>query len=200
MRLPGMLAASRLRSRLPRQLQTLSRGESACVATHQVAWRSWRPAACPGRLHVRCCTTGLSSEERIARLETEVQSLKKKLDEVEQVATKAAKRKGIIAFVKEAGAPFALWYVVCWSGSFLALYLMLEWEVISWQQSLRPLFEKMGMDQYFENIDPTAGNIALAFAVNELLEAVRFPFVIATSGPIIRLAARLRPVKAAAGP
>eukprot|EP00913_Durusdinium_trenchii_P018656 g17531.t1 len=100
--------------------------------------------------------------------------------------------KGFIAAMMEYGAPFALWYAFCWSGSLLGLYLLLEWEVVSWQKSLRPFFESLGLDWYTERIDSSTGNLVIAFMVNELLEAVRFPLVLATSGTIIRWSARFR--------
>jgi len=120
--------------------------------------------------------------------------MKEKLAEVE----KMAKRKGFMAAMMEYGAPFALWYAFCWSGSLLGLYLLLEWEVVSWQKSLRPFFESLGLDWYTERIDSSRGNLVIAFMVNELLEAVRFPLVLATSGTIIRWSARLRTAGATA--
>ncbi|CAK9080833.1 Uncharacterized protein SCF082_LOCUS38510 [Durusdinium trenchii] len=162
-------ATRQCKGRLPLSLEA-----SRC----QSAWR-WP---------IRCCSGSTSTEERIAKLETEVQSLKQKLTEVEKIA----KRKGFIAAMMEYGAPFALWYAFCWSGSLLGLYLLLEWEVVSWQKSLRPFFESLGLDWYTERIDSSTGNLVIAFMVNELLEAVRFPLVLATSGTIIRWSARFR--------
>lgn len=159
----------------------------AALPTRQ---ESFRPQL-GGRWALRCCSGDAgapSTEERIAKLETEVQSLKQKLGEVE----KMAKRKGFMAAMMEYGAPFALWYAFCWSGTLLGLYLLLEWEVVSWQKSLRPFFESLGLDWYTERIDSSTGNLVIAFMVNELLEAVRFPLVLATSGTIIRWSARFR--------
>jgi len=129
-----------------------------------------------------------SLEERVLALETEVTSLKTKLAEVE----KLAKRKGFMAVMMEYGAPFALWYAFCWSGSLFSIYLLLEWEVVSWQESLRPFFQGLGLDAYTERIDASTGNLVIAFMVNELLEAVRFPLVLATATPIIRLSNNFR--------
>jgi len=119
--------------------------------------------------------------------------LKTKLAEVE----KLAKRKGFMAVMMEYGAPFALWYAFCWCGSLFSIYLMLEWEVVSWQDSLRPFFQGLGLDSYTERIDASTGNLVIAFMVNELLEAVRFPLVLATATPIIRLSNQFRKAPAA---
>mmetsp|Transcript_44846 Transcript_44846/g.83737 ORF Transcript_44846/g.83737 Transcript_44846/m.83737 type:complete len:218 (+) Transcript_44846:69-722(+) len=143
----------------------------------------------PSRGQARCFSTGTppSQEERIASLEKEVAALKQKIAEVE----KLAKRKGFMAVMMEYGAPFAVWYGICWTGSLVGLYFLLEWEVVSWQESLKPFFQGLGLDSYTDRIDSSTGNMVIAFMVNELLEVVRFPLVLATSGPIIRMSANI---------
>jgi hypothetical protein len=43
------------------------------------------------------------------------------------------------------------------------------------------------------SVDPTLGNFAVAFALNELFEVVRLPVVIATTPFLLQLLRRLRP-------
>ena len=43
---------------------------------------------------------------------------------------------------------------------------------------LQAIVDKVGLQEY---INPTAGSAAVAFAVNEMAEIVRFPFVVMTT-------------------
>lgn len=125
----------------------------------------------------------------MSTLENVVEAQRVKLEEVEKVA----KRKGMIAqMVMQYGAPFAIWYATLWAGSWFGIYMLLEMEVISWQESLRPLFEGMGLDSYTDKIDPSMGSIVIAFMANELLEPIRFPLVLATGKPVIEAIRRMR--------
>jgi len=124
----------------------------------------------------------------VRRLEEALETQKAKMAEIE----KMAKRKGVMALFMEFGAPLALWYAACWAGMLFALYMMLELEIISWQQSLRPLLEGLGLGTYLDRIDPTVGNLVIAITVNELLEPLRFPLVLATGKPVIQLGKKLR--------
>lgn len=133
-------------------------------------------------------------EERVARLEAELKAFEVRMAEVE----KAAKKKGMIQLILQYGAPFALWYAFCWASMWFSLYTLLELEIVSWQDSLRPLFEYYGMESYINRVDPSMGNVVIAFVVNECIEPIRIPLVLATGPPIIRLFGRLRGGQAAA--
>jgi len=155
--------------------------------------RAFATQSSDGKEEVSGSAAESSLEERVKALEAEAVALKKKLAEVE----KLAKRKGFIAAMMDYGAPFALWYAFCWLSSLFSIYLLLEWEVVSWQDSLRPFFEGLGLESYTERIDASTGNLVIAFMVNELIEAVRFPLVLATGAPIIKLANRWKSQQAA---
>jgi len=135
-----------------------------------------------------------SVEERVKQLEATVVGLESKLAEVE----KLAKRRGFMQMVMQHGLPFALWYATCWTCTWLAIYAMLEFEVVSWQESLRPLLSSAGMDAQADRIDPTVGNLVLAFLVNECLEPLRLPIVLATGIPMMKVLRKARGLEAAA--
>lgn len=127
----------------------------------------------------------LPLEERLRKLEATVAAQAQKLGEVE----KLAKRKGMMMqLVMEYGAPFALWYGTVWMSMWLGIYGLLELEVVSWQDSLRPLLPEATA----QNLDPSMGNALLAFLANECLEPIRFPMVIATGKPVLQAVRRLR--------
>lgn len=129
-----------------------------------------------------------SLEERVRRLEVALEAQQVKLAEVE----KMARRKGIIALFMDYGAPLALWYAGTYASMLFCIYMLLELEFVSWHESVLPLLEGLGLGPYVERIDPALGNFVIAFAVNELLEPLRLPFVLATGKPVIELGKRLR--------
>mmetsp|Transcript_126015 Transcript_126015/g.317920 ORF Transcript_126015/g.317920 Transcript_126015/m.317920 type:complete len:297 (+) Transcript_126015:106-996(+) len=134
-------------------------------------------------------------EERVQKLEATVKAQEAKLAEVE----KLAKRKGMMMqLVMQYGAPFALWYGTVWASMWFGIYGLLEMEIVSWQESLRPLLSNMGMEGTADRIDPSMGNLVLAFLVNECAEPIRFPLVLATGAPVIKAFQRLRGGSAAA--
>lgn len=144
----------------------------------------------------KSAASSASLEERVQRLEEAVAAQAAKLDEVDKVAKK---RGGIVQLVTQFGAPFALWYALCWLGMLFAIYMLLEAGIISWQESLRPLLQGLGLDSVCDRVDPSMGNLVIAIIVNELIEPVRFPFVIATGMPAIgaiRRLLRMPPTKA----
>mmetsp|Transcript_37197 Transcript_37197/g.86298 ORF Transcript_37197/g.86298 Transcript_37197/m.86298 type:complete len:85 (+) Transcript_37197:6-260(+) len=72
-------------------------------------------------------------------------------------------------------------------------------ELGSWQESLKPLFTSMGMEETMSKIDPATGNVLLAFLVNECIEPIRFPLVLASVAPVAKACRALRSGGAAAG-
>lgn len=127
-------------------------------------------------------------EERLEALATQSTAQEAKIDEVEKLATK---KGGLMQVITQYGAPFALWYGTCWAGMLFSIYMLLELGIISWQESLRPLLESLGLADYADRIDPSMGNLVIAFVVNELIEPVRFPFVLATGIPVIKAARKM---------
>lgn len=124
-------------------------------------------------------------------MEEKTRTMEEKIIEVE----KMAKKRGIIASIMEFGLPLAILYSIAWGGCLAGLYMLLETEVVSWKDTLRPIMKRMGVDSYAENIDPTMGNFVIAFLVNEMIEPIRFPLVLAAVRPFSRYLARFRSTK-----
>eukprot|EP00427_Karlodinium_veneficum_P029641 CAMPEP_0169206486 /NCGR_PEP_ID=MMETSP1016-20121227/13067_1 /TAXON_ID=342587 /ORGANISM="Karlodinium micrum, Strain CCMP2283" /LENGTH=199 /DNA_ID=CAMNT_0009283683 /DNA_START=70 /DNA_END=667 /DNA_ORIENTATION=- len=124
-----------------------------------------------------------SLEVRVSRLEAMLAAQQAKIEEVE----KLARKKGtMMQLITEYGLPFAFWYCTCWASTWFGIYMLLESGVISWQDSLRPLLEGFGLEYYTDRIDPSMGNVIIAFMVNELVEPLRFPFVLVTGKPVVK--------------
>lgn len=144
--------------------------------------------------HVQSYTGAL--EQRLHRLESEVGTLRverevtrEKLEQVE----KLAKKKGMfMQIVTDYGLPFVVLWGGLWLGMFFSFYALLHYEVLSWQDSLRPWMEHFGYS--VDGIDPRMGNAVIAFIVNEALEGLRFAFALATLKPLLRMVAKLRGV------
>merc|ERR1712216_619747 len=128
-------------------------------------------------------------EERIGRLEAALAAQEAKLKEVEQMARK---KGGVMQVVAQYGVPIALWYGFCWGSMWFGFYVVLETGIVSWQDSLKPFFERFGLESYSEKLDPSLGNVVLAFLINEMIEPVRFPIVLATGVPVIKALRRVR--------
>ena len=81
---------------------------------------------------------------------------------------------------KQYGPVFLMYWTGLWIVSGVTLYGVLE------HTSLIDVEEALRMLSLEDYVSPTAGNVAVAVAVNELLEVVRFPFTIATTPRIAR--------------
>mmetsp|Transcript_27017 Transcript_27017/g.62404 ORF Transcript_27017/g.62404 Transcript_27017/m.62404 type:complete len:247 (+) Transcript_27017:56-796(+) len=126
----------------------------------------------------------LSLEERVAQLEQTVQLQETKLKEVE---TLARKKGGFAALFMQYGAPFVLWYLTVWVAGGSIIFILLELGVISWQETVKPLLEGVGLSSWCDAVDSRAGNLVIAFVINEMLETLRFPIVLATAPKIIKV-------------
>merc|ERR1712232_1012136 len=90
----------------------------------------------------------VAQEKRLQRLESTVGTLRverelmrEKLEKVE----KLAKKKGMFTqTLMDYGLPFVLWWGGLWLGMFFSLFMLLQCEVVSWQDSLRPWMEHFG--------------------------------------------------------
>jgi len=110
-----------------------------------------------------------------------------KLAKVEKMASK----RGVVRMILDYGAPFALWYAIMWAGGWFGIYMLLELNIVSSLDSVRPLLEGLGLESYADKVDPSMGNAVIAFFVNELLEPFRIPLVLVTGRPAIQAATRL---------
>lgn len=83
--------------------------------------------------------------------------------------------------IKEYGIFFFIYWTAIWACSGVIIFLLLEYgliggaDVISFLKWIR-LDSIISLD----SIDPTVGNIAVAIAINECLEIVRFPFAVSS--------------------
>jgi hypothetical protein len=82
---------------------------------------------------------------------------------------------------KQYGLPFLVWETVAWGGTFIVVYAGVS--SYGGYEAVVPALKQMGIDRYvhIDSLDPQYGNIAIAFAINEALEIVRFPFVVSTT-------------------
>lgn len=112
-------------------------------------------------------------------LKKEVQELKVKLSKV---------KPGLMGTIKEYGMPFFLW----WSGVYLStgvgFYLAFDTGLLNGPQAVSFVMD-LGLDRLIdpERLNPSHGNVALAFILNEAVEPIRFPFCVATIPMVKRL-------------
>jgi len=101
-----------------------------------------------------------------------------------------AKKPGFADMLARHGPVFMVYWGAMWLGSAGAIYTIIE---LNGPQTALELVHRIGLDQVLpiHNIDPRFGNIALALALNEAVEIVRFPFVIATTPPLTRFVERV---------
>ncbi|CAK4614865.1 hypothetical protein LEN26_008271 [Aphanomyces euteiches] len=118
--------------------------------------------------------------------EKELEAENKKLKEEIAALQKKVDKKGFIAMVKENGLPFVLWWVTLYVGGGVGIYAALEAGYVGGGDAIH-LLQSLGLDQYYDTktINPTYGNAAVAIILNEFLEAIRLPLVIATT-PMIK--------------
>merc|ERR1712150_229925 len=128
-----------------------------------------------------------SLESMVGTLRVERELMKEKIEKVE----KLAKKKGMfMQTLMDYGLPFVLWWGGLWLGMFFFLFMLLEYDIVSWQDSLRPMMEHVGLS--VDWLDPKMGNALIAFFVNEALETLRFAFAVATLKPIVKMATKFR--------
>ena len=103
------------------------------------------------------------------RKSTETANMKETL---EPLPSKPAK-PGLLQTFKELGVPFIVYWTGVWAISGLGIFAIAQGAEIDMIAMLRKV--KINLD-----VDPAVGNAAVAFAVNEALEVVRFPFCLLT--------------------
>lgn len=92
------------------------------------------------------------------------------------------------------GRGFLVYWTGAWTGTGLALWGAVEWGGVDCLESLSRIDAALGSD--FEpyvtrHVNPKLGNAALVLAVNETLEVVRLPTVIATTPTVVNVVRRL---------
>ncbi|CAD7926616.1 unnamed protein product [Amoebophrya sp. A25] len=117
----------------------------------------------------------------------------------------AKKKKGYFRrLIEEYGLPFLVWYESVWTVTGLATYYALWADYITWSQTVEWIewgfTAVLPLQDYLPDlaaIDPTTGQIAVAFVLNECIEPVRLPFVLLTlpfvRPGLVRLIAKWKP-------
>jgi len=90
--------------------------------------------------------------------------------------------------MKEYGLVFTVWWTVAWTASGVGIYGAAEHFGVDVVKLVR---EHIGYD-LSAYVDPKMGNLAGVVAVNEALEVVRLPLVVATTPSLARLVKRVR--------
>ncbi|KAG6611618.1 calcium-binding protein [Phytophthora cinnamomi] len=123
--------------------------------------------------------SGKSKRQQIQELLEENAALKK---EVEALKVEVAKKPaGLVATIQQYGMPFFFWWTSLYLVSGLSIYAALDAGLIS-GAAIIDVIMQIGLDKFIDptRLDPTYGNIAIAFVANECLEVIRFPFTLAT--------------------
>ena len=97
--------------------------------------------------------------------------------------------KKVMDNLKELGMPFIAWWTGVWAATGVGIYGGMEYGglgILSMLQTI-PLNGMVALSA----IDPKAGNLMVAIGVNELIEPIRFPFVLLTAKPIIYIGGKL---------
>ena len=83
--------------------------------------------------------------------------------------------------IKEYGIFFFIYWTAIWACSGVIIFLLLEYGLIGGAAAISFLkWIRLDSIISLDSIDPTVGNIAVAIAINECLEIVRFPFAVSS--------------------
>mmetsp|Transcript_39077 Transcript_39077/g.98229 ORF Transcript_39077/g.98229 Transcript_39077/m.98229 type:complete len:334 (+) Transcript_39077:223-1224(+) len=91
-------------------------------------------------------------------------------------------------YIKELGLPFTLWWTGSWLITGFAVYGVISSGIVGGADAI-DLLRAVGVGRIvdLDNIDPGMGNLAVTIVINEALEVVRLPFVLATTPYVARL-------------
>ncbi|OEU07490.1 hypothetical protein FRACYDRAFT_250908 [Fragilariopsis cylindrus CCMP1102] len=99
--------------------------------------------------------------------------------------TETEKKIGLMNYFKQLGMPFLAWWTGVWVVTGVGIYSGMELfgiDVLGMLQTTLPSNNYID----FSKVDPKTGNVMTAVAINELIEPIRFPFVLLTAKPIIK--------------
>ena len=95
--------------------------------------------------------------------------------------------------VKKYGIPFTVYSTVLWASTGFVIYGVIESGLVGGSSAIDVLrFIRLDLIFDIESMSPELGNLALAIALNECLEIVRLPFVVATTPIVVSRWRRLR--------
>eukprot|EP00004_Rigifila_ramosa_P023634 TRINITY_DN6660_c0_g1_i1.p1 TRINITY_DN6660_c0_g1~~TRINITY_DN6660_c0_g1_i1.p1 ORF type:complete len:112 (+),score=13.51 TRINITY_DN6660_c0_g1_i1:313-648(+) len=90
--------------------------------------------------------------------------------------------------IRQYGLPFFIFETAVWACTGLGMYYLVDSGQLGGADAIT-LLRKLHVDQVvsLDDINPSTGNAALAFALNELLEPIRLPLVIAATPRVSRM-------------
>jgi len=145
-------------------------------------------------------------EEKLKFLRADLESMKantrttdEKLDKFKEESTATytkmeketeeikKKKGGMLAMIQEYGVAFGILYFFLWLIPILIFYSILSLGFIGWEDAKDGL-KGLGLGQYFDldGINPKYGNLAIAVFLNEFVELVRVPIVLASVKPFAK--------------
>ena len=106
------------------------------------------------------------------------------IDDTKKGEAKKKKKKSMTDHFKELGIPFMVYYTACWVASGIGIYGVMEFGGVDVLALLQPTPVSEWVD--FSKIDPRAGNVVVAVAVNELVCVLYTPLVLVTFQPVYK--------------
>merc|ERR1712159_201142 len=85
---------------------------------------------------------------------------------------------------KEYGKPFLVWWTGTWLMTGLGIYAGLQLSGADSVALISAVDAKLNTE-LASRVDPTAGNVAIAVALNEIIEPLRLPVAIATTPKVV---------------
>ncbi len=91
----------------------------------------------------------------------------------------------------EYGKPFLVWWTCTWVGTGIMVYAGIELGGVDSVGLVQSVDGFLGTE-LAARVDPKLGNLAVAVALNEMLEPVRLPLAIASTPTVLSMVRRLR--------
>uniref|UniRef100_A0A7S1BW81 DUF1279 domain-containing protein n=1 Tax=Corethron hystrix TaxID=216773 RepID=A0A7S1BW81_9STRA len=88
------------------------------------------------------------------------------------------------SLARDYGFQFMVYWTAVWACTGVGCYFALEMGGVDAISLLMRFDAQFGTD-VASRIDPTLGNVAVAIAVNEMLEPIRLPFIVLTTKPVV---------------
>lgn len=89
--------------------------------------------------------------------------------------------------VKEYGIEFMVYWTAVWGVTGIGIFAMLHTGIMDGMQLLHVIDNTFDLT-LAERVDPSLGNIALAFALNEMIEPLRLPCVVVSTPAVVKKA------------
>lgn len=170
-----------------------SNGLASSQQTQMPAWMNGL------QLHAFSTSSSQEQESDKKRIEELLKQNAALQQEIVKLKEEVSKKPGkFMSVMSQYGLPFVVWWTTAWAASGVGLYFAFDSGLIASKDVIEFVLS-MGLDKFIdiERINPTYGNIALAVIVNECIEPLRFPIVLATLPTVKRIFSRKKPADAA---